>query len=380
MAGNRREIRTPHVNKGRRTPLTPSPPAQDLARTTLAVLFIGVLIAANVWILKPFLPPLFWAVIIVVATWPILLRLQTLWGGNRRIAAAAMTAGLLALLIVPILLAVVTILDNVERATALVKSLEREGLPPMPGWVTGIPLAGPRMTEWWNELASSGRDGLAAQLAPHLKEIVSWFVDQAGGMGLMIVQFFLTVVIAAILYAGGESAAEAVRLFARRLAGPKGDDVVLLAGKAIRGVALGVGLTALVQSVLGGIGLALTGVPAASVLTAVMFLLCIAQLGPAPVLIPAVIWLFWSGETFWGSVLLIWTLIVVTLDNVLRPLLIKRGADLPLLLIFAGVIGGLIAFGVIGIFIGPVVLAVTYTLLSAWVSTSAVENDREPAG
>jgi len=111
-----------------------------------------------------------------------------------------------------------------------------------------------------------------------------------------------------------------------------------------------------------------------------MFLLCIAQLGPAPVLIPAVIWLFWSGETFWGSVLLIWTLIVVTLDNVLRPLLIKRGADLPLLLIFAGVIGGLIAFGVIGIFIGPVVLAVTYTLLSAWVSTSAVENDREPAG
>jgi len=250
----------------------------------------------------------------------------------------------------------------------------------MPGWVTGIPLAGPRVTEWWNELASSGRDGLAAQLAPHVKEIVGWFVDQAGGMGLMIVQFFLTVVIAAILYAGGESAAEAVRLFARRLAGPKGDDVVLLAGKAIRGVALGVGLTALVQSVLGGIGLALTGVPAASVLTAVMFLLCIAQLGPAPVLIPAVIWLFWSGETFWGSVLLIWTLIVVTLDNVLRPLLIKRGADLPLLLIFAGVIGGLIAFGVIGIFIGPVVLAVTYTLLSAWVSTSAVENDREPAG
>jgi len=360
--------------------LTPSPPAQDLARTTLAVLFIGVLIAANVWILKPFLPPLFWAVIIVVATWPILLRLQTLWGGNRRIAAAAMTTGLLALLIVPILLAVVTILDNVERVTALLKTLEREGLPPMPGWVTGIPLAGPRVTEWWNELASSGRDGLAAQLAPHVKEIVGWFVDQAGGMGLMIVQFFLTVVIAAILYAGGESAAEAVRLFARRLAGPKGDEVVLLAGKAIRGVALGVGLTALVQSVLGGIGLALTGVPAASVLTAVMFLLCIAQLGPAPVLIPAVIWLFWSGETLWGSVLLICTLIVVTLDNVLRPLLIKRGADLPLLLIFAGVIGGLIAFGVIGIFIGPVVLAVTYTLLDAWVSNSAVENDREPAG
>jgi len=358
--------------------LTPPPPTQDLARSTLAILFIGVLIAANLWILRPFLPPLFWAAIIVVATWPILLKLQSLCGGKRGVAAAAMTLGLLALLIIPILLAVVTILDNVERATALVKSLEREGLPPMPEWVTGIPLAGPKMAEWWNELASSGRDGLAAQLAPHVKEIVGWFVDQAGGMGLTIVQFFLTVVIAAILYAGGESAAEAVRLFARRLAGPKGDEVVLLAGKAIRGVALGVGLTALVQSVLGGIGLALTGVPAAAFLTAVMFLLCIAQLGPAPVLVPAVIWLFWSGETLRGGVLLVWTLIVVTLDNVLRPLLIKKGADLPLLLIFAGVIGGLIAFGVIGIFIGPVVLAVTYTLLSAWVSTSAAGIDRNP--
>ncbi|NPV03256.1 MAG: AI-2E family transporter YdiK [Syntrophaceae bacterium] len=360
--------------------MTPTPPTQDLARTTLAVLFIGVLIAANVWILKPFLPPLFWAVIIVVASWPILLRLQSLCGGRRGIAAAAMTLGLLTLLIVPILLAVVTILDNVERAAALLKTLEREGLPPMPGWVTGIPVAGPRIAEWWNELASTGREGLAAQLAPHLKEIVSWFVDQAGGMGLMIVQFLLTVVIAAILYSGGESAAEAVRLFARRLAGRRGDEVVLLAGKAIRGVALGVGLTALVQSVLGGIGLAVAGVPAATVLTAVMFLLCIAQLGPAPVLVPAVIWLFWSGETLWGSVLLIWTLIVVTLDNVLRPLLIKRGADLPLLLIFVGVIGGLVAFGIIGIFIGPVVLAVTYTLLSAWVSQNGSESDREPGG
>lgn len=354
-------------------------PPRDLTRTLLAVLFIGVLIAANFWILKPFLPSLVWAVIIVVATWPILLRVQSLLGGKRGAAVAIMTLGLLALLIAPMLLAVVTILENVERVKDLFKTLETQGLPPMPAWVSGIPLLGPRVAEGWGELAAAGQEGLAARLAPHVKEIVTWAVDQAGGIGVMIVQFLLTVIIAAILYSGGEATADAVRRFARRLAGQRGDDVTVLAGKAVRGVALGVGLTAVVQSVLGGIGLAVTGVPAATVLTAVMLLLCIAQLGPGLVLIPAVIWLFWSGQTLWGSVLLVWTVIVGTMDNFLRPILIKKGADLPLLLIFAGVIGGLIAFGIIGLFIGPVVLAVTYTLLEAWVSESPADGDRETA-
>lgn len=354
-------------------------PARDLTRTTLAVLFIGLLIAANFWILKPFLPSLVWAVIIVVATWPILLRLQSILGGKRGAAVAIMTAGLLALLIVPIILAVVTLLENVERATAFAKTLETEGLPPLPGWVSGIPLAGPKISETWNELASAGPESFAARLTPHVKEIVNWFVGQAGSIGMMIVQFLLTVIIAAILYAGGETSADAVRRFARRLAGQRGDDVTVLAGKAIRGVALGVGLTALVQSVLGGIGLAVAGVPAAVVLTAVMFMLCIAQLGPVLVLIPAVIWLFWSGQTLWGSVLLVWTVIVGTMDNFLRPILIKRGADLPLLLIFAGVIGGLVAFGIIGLFIGPVVLAVTYTLLGSWVDGGEPDPAHETA-
>ena len=143
--------------------------------------------------------------------------------------------------------------------------------------------------------------------------------------------------------------------------------MVVLGAKTIRGVALGVGLTAVIQTVLGGIGLAVAGVPAVAVLSAVMFVLCIAQLGPALILFPAVIWLFWSDQTLWGSILLAWSVVVVALDNFLRPVLIKKGADLPLLLIFAGVIGGLVAFGIIGLFIGPVVLAVTYTLLGAWI-------------
>jgi predicted PurR-regulated permease PerM len=147
--------------------------------------------------------------------------------------------------------------------------------------------------------------------------------------------------------------------------------MVILAGQAIRGVALGVVVTALVQSILGGIGLAIVGVPFAGVLTTVMFALCIAQLGPIIVLLGATAWAYHSLGAGWGSFMLVWALVVGIMDNFLRPMLIKRGADLPLLLIFAGVIGGLVAFGIVGIFVGPVVLAVAYTLLDDWVATGA---------
>ncbi len=143
---------------------------------------------------------------------------------------------------------------------------------------------------------------------------------------------------------------------------------MLLAGQAIRAVALGVVVTALVQAVLGGIGLAISGIPYATLLTVVMLFTCLAQLGPLLVLVPAIIWLYWTGDTTWGTVLLVWSCVVGTLDNVLRPMLIRMGADLPLILILSGVIGGLIAFGMIGLFIGPVVLAVSYRLLTAWMN------------
>jgi predicted PurR-regulated permease PerM len=132
-------------------------------------------------------------------------------------------------------------------------------------------------------------------------------------------------------------------------------------------VALGVVVTAIAQSLLGGIGLAVVGIPFATVLTAVMFILCLAQIGPGLVLIPAVAWMYWSGEIVLGTVLVGFSAVTLTMDNFLRPVLIRRGANLPMLLILAGVIGGLLAFGLLGIFVGPTVLAVAYTLLNAWV-------------
>jgi len=142
----------------------------------------------------------------------------------------------------------------------------------------------------------------------------------------------------------------------------------VLSAKAIRGVALGIVVTAFVQSSLAGLGLFLAGVPAAVLLTAVVLMLCIAQIGPALVMLPAAIWLFHSGQTLAGSLFLVWAILVCTIDSFLRPVLIRKGVELPMLLIITGVIGGLIGFGIIGLFIGPVILAVTFTLLRAWVS------------
>ena len=340
----------------------------DLTRTTLAVLFVAGLIAACFWILRPFLPAVIWATTLVVATWPVMLRVQQRLWNRRALAVAVMTVALLLVFVVPFWLAITTIIDNFDRIVEWGTSLGSFKLPLPPEWLATIPLFGERAAQFWESVAASGVEPLVAKAAPYAGDAATWFVAALGSLGIVFVQFLLTVVIAAIMYAGGERAAAAAQRFGYRLAGESGEQSVLLAGQAIRSVALGVVVTAIAQSVLGGVGIALAGVPFAPVLTAIMFMLCIAQLGPLPVLVPVVIWLYWSGESGWGTFALVWNIVVGSLDSILRPFLIRKGAHLPLVLLLAGVIGGLIAFGLVGIFLGPVVLAVGYTLLQSWMA------------
>jgi predicted PurR-regulated permease PerM len=340
----------------------------DITRTTLQVLFIGLLIAAVLWTLRPFLISMIWATMIVVATWPVLLALQGLMKDSRGFAVAIMTTILLMVLVIPFLLATIAIIERADDVSTWVKSLIAFTVPPPPEWLRRIPLAGPKLAAYWGQFESLGPEELSKYLAPYARQAATWFLGQVGSVVIVVVQFLLTVVIAAILYAKGESAATGIRGFARRLAGQRGEEAVILAAKTIRGVALGIVVTAVLQATVSGIGLGITGVPAASLLVAVIFILCLAQIGPAIVLIPAIIWLYWKDGAAWGTILLVFSILAITLDNFVRPVLIKKGADLPLILIFSGVIGGLIAFGIIGLFIGPVLLAVAFTLLKAWVS------------
>jgi predicted PurR-regulated permease PerM len=347
-------------------------PKTDLARTTLAVVFIVVLLASSLWILRPFLGPAIWAAMVVVATWPMMLRLQRHLYGRRSLAVAVMTLLLLLLFLVPLALAVITIVANADHIVEWARVAAAYRLPETaPAWATGLPMVGSAIAHGWSQAAAIGASDLLPRLTPYAGEVTRWFVGEVGSIGYLGLQCLLTVLIAAVMYAAGEPAADLLRRFAVRLGGARAEGIVDLAGGAIRGVALGVGGTAAVQALISGLGLLLAGVPLAGLLTALIFMLCIAQIGPLPVMVPAVIWAFWHGDTGWAVMLIVVSTLVVTLDNVLRPWLIRMGADLPLLLIFAGVVGGLFAFGLVGIFVGPVVLAVAFTLLQAWIDEAS---------
>jgi predicted PurR-regulated permease PerM len=351
---------------------------RDLTRTVLAVSVIAIMAISCFWILQPFLPAALWATMIVVATWPLMLRIQEHMWGRRWLAVTVMTLALLLIVILPLWLVVAAVVANTDSVVLWAESLRGLKLGAPPEWLIALPGIGAAVERLWTHVAATGINGLAAQAAPYAGTVVRWAGSQLGGLGLLLLQLLLTVIFATLMYASGERAAEACRRFGRRLAGARGETSVDLAAHAIRGVALGVVVTALAQALLGGISLVVAGVPFAGILTAITFLLCIAQIGAGPTMFGPVIWLYWSGQTGWGTFMLACAIVVTTMDNFLRPLLIRASADLPLLLVFIGVIGGLVAFGLVGIFIGPVVLTVSYTLLKAWIAEAATPGDLGP--
>ena len=250
---------------------------------------------------------------LVVATWPILKSLEARLGNRRAPAVALMTLGLLLLLVIPLWAAIDTIAEHADDVSGLAKRVAESGLPQPPEWVGKLPLVGKRLSATLAAWADAGPAGLEARLGPYASDAAAVGV-RPGGQSRRH---------AGPVPAGRDSLRRhvlraanrrrsGVRRFGRRLAGQRGEDSVILAGKAIRSVALGVGVTAVVQTVLGGIGLAVAGVPFASLLSAVMLMLCIAQLGPALVLFPAVAWMYWTGENAWATFLLVWSVVVST--------------------------------------------------------------------
>jgi predicted PurR-regulated permease PerM len=339
----------------------------DLARTTMLIIFIVVLIGACLWILRPFLPAIFWAVTLVIATWPIMLKTQARLWNSRGLAVCAMSLVLLLVFVAPFWAAIGTIVVNADQIMNWGESLSSLALPQPPSWLIELPAIGPMADQAWRNALDFGVPQIAAKLRPYAGVVTGWFLDAVGSFGMVVFQFLLTLGVAAIIFLKGERAADIAIRFGLRLAGERGRQSALLAAKAIRGVAIGVVGTALIQAAIAAFGLAIAGVPFASVLCAIVFMLCIAQLGPILVMVPAVIWTYFYGDLVWAIFLFVCTGVAVASDNIIRPILIKRGVDLPLLIILAGVIGGMIAFGLIGIFLGPTVLAIGYTLLGAWI-------------
>jgi predicted PurR-regulated permease PerM len=212
---------------------------QDLTRTVLAILCILLLIAASLWVLRPFLAAAVWATMLVVSTWPLLKSLEARLGNRRASAVALMTLGMLLLLMLPLWAAMDTIARHTDEVTGLAKSLAESGLPPPPEWVGKLPLVGAKLSATWAQWADEGAAGLGARLGPYVSDASRWVFAKAGSLGGLLIHFLLVVITSAVPYANGESAVWGVRRFGRRLAGERGESSVILAGQAIRGVALG---------------------------------------------------------------------------------------------------------------------------------------------
>src|SRR5581483_2072068 len=280
----------------------------DLTRTGFQVLALGGLVVVSFWIVQPFLMATAWGTMLAVATWPLLLRVEAWVGRRRSIAVIVMTTALLLVLIVPVYFGVTAIVDNTTQIAAWSNVVARRGLPPPPVWVSEIPLVGTRVMARWREAAAVTPEELASRLAPVATTAVLWFVGQVGNLTLLLVQLVLTLFVVVVAYANGETFGDAMERFARRVAGGHGDEAVHLAARAVRAVALGVIVTALAQAALVGLGFAVAGVPFAAILTALAFILSIAQIGPGLVLIGATVWVYVRSGVVWGTVFLVWAI------------------------------------------------------------------------
>ena len=344
----------------------------ELIRRLAVVLGVATIAAVSVWIMAPFLPAILWAGTIAVATWPVLLGLQAMLGGRRWAATTVLTLILAVGFFIPLLLVVGTIVQHAGDAADLARDISANGLPPAPAWLESIPLVGRRAAAEWTAVAALDAAAVRERLEPALRVATRWLVGSAGGLLQLVLQVILTTLITALIYFNGERVAGGVRAFFNRLGGEGAESLVLLAGSSARAVALGVVVTAVLQALLTGIALAVAGIPGAAILGGLALVLCLAQIGPLFILLGAVGWLYWTNQTTAAVVLGLVSIGLVSMDNVIKPILITRGAKLPLLLVFVGVVGGMLTFGLIGIFIGPVVLAVCWTLLQAWVNEASV--------
>ncbi len=347
------------------------PSSEDRAfhkRALEASIRIGLIALLVIWcfeVVRPFIQPIVWGIILAIAIHPAYLRLGRVMGGRERLAATSLVVGSLLLLIVP---SVMITTSLVESATELAGKL-REGevkIPPPPTAVADWPIIGGGLHALWAE-ASRDLEAALGQAQPLLKAIGRWMLSGGATAGFGIVMFALSIVIAGVLLSYGEQATDTARRIARRLVDERGDELVRLTGDTVESVTRGILGVALIQGLLAGIGMLVAGVPAAGLWALLVLLMAVVQIPTVLILGPIIVYVFATSSTTIAVLFAIWSLAVGFSDNVLKPMLLGRGVDVPTLVIFMGAIGGFILQGIIGLFAGAVVLSVGYTLFKAWL-------------
>ncbi|MBV8652630.1 MAG: AI-2E family transporter [Alphaproteobacteria bacterium] len=334
---------------------------RNLGTALLLILAVGCFV-----VLRPFISAVIWAVILSLSTWPIYVRLEHLLGNRRTLAALVMTLSAAILFLAPVAVLGSHLASQLSQVAGLVSTWLTEGPPGPPAWVATVPLVGGRLDAYWQTIANDGGK-LTADLKPYIGPARDWLLNVGGSLAAGIGELTLSLLIAFFLYRDGTTGVRALGAVLGHVAGSRGERIMETAGSTIKGVVYGILGTNFVQATLAMIGLWAVGVPGALFLGFITFFLTLIPTGPAIIFVPAILWLLQQGATIGAIFLAIWFIIVfMLLDGVLRAFFISRGGELPLILVLLGILGGIMSFGLLGIFVGPTILAIGHALLQEW--------------
>ena len=333
----------------------------------------AVLLATGcIVVLYPFVSALLWAVILCFVTWPTFLWVVRRLGGRRTLAATLLALLVATLLVAPFVAVGLSLADNVRNLAAATSRGLEHGLPEPPAWVADLPLVGHRLHLAWQALAHDS-SRLATALQRLVVPVSRWLLSQGVALGAGVLHLSLSVLLLFFLYRDGAALAARLQEVTGRIAGARAQRLLALAVSTVRGVVYGILGSLLAQGILAGVGFLVAGVPGALLLGFLTLFLSLIPGGPALLWLPASLWLYKQSATGWAIFLALWGLLVVgSADNIIKPYLIGRGSDLPFILILLGVLGGALAFGVIGIFLGPTLLALGYTVVRDWALAEPV--------
>jgi predicted PurR-regulated permease PerM len=354
-------------------------PRGEQVEQLLGIGALGLLAIGCTLVLWPFLSAILWAAVICFSTWPIYRLFERALGGYRALAAAAMTVLVVVVIVAPLAVLVTTLADNVSSLVAAITHVLEQGPPAPPDWVRGLPIAGESLATYWESLAHN-----APAFTIELKRLIGPFTDIAliGGtvFGAGLLELSLSIFIGFFLFLHGRRMTALTRGIAERVAGARARRLLSVVGVTITGVVYGLIGTALAQGVLAGVGFWIAGVPQALLLGCMTFVLSFVPAGPPLVWGPVALWLFMQESVWWGIFVAIWGLLLVSsIDNFLRPYLLGKNTNLPVLLGLFGLVGGVLAFGLIGLFLGPTLLAVAHSLFREWIAAEFEERRQPPS-
>ena len=329
---------------------------------------VALLVVGCFLVVRPFLAALLFAAVLCLSTWPAFRWVRDRLGGRNALAALLFVLAMLLAIALPVALAGFSLVTHSAQAIDFARGLIDRGPFELPAWVTGLPVVGSSIDEYWHRLIGSREEivALARRLADPAKRLLV-AAGTAAGEGLLYI--LLAIFMAFFFYRDGEAVARMVRDGMARLAGwEQGAAVLDTAQSAIKGVVYGLIGTGLAQAAVALVGYLVAGVPGAVTLSALTFVLSFIPMGPAILWGGAAAWLYSNGETGWAIFMLAYGFLVISsVDNFVKPILMSRAGNLSMLLVVLGVFGGAVAFGFIGIFVGPTLLAVAWGLLNAWL-------------